>query len=284
MTQEKSVQGNFVKGALQRFSRDRGALAAAAVSFYLLLSMIPLLLLLISVAAFFVSPQQALGAARGLTSSVGAGVGGAIQSQVLSVVQHRGVLTGISLLVGLWAGSQVFAFIEMALNQILEAKEDRSFFVQRGLALLMVIIIGILMVITVALGYLVHLLGRVSLPLIGKISELPWIVTALISILLPILLITLVFLIIYRVLPAKKLPLRVLAVGALTAGILWVIVSQLFSWYTANIANYSVLYGSLGGLILLLLWFNYSSQIMLLGAEVSAVLQARRNVAQDAKT
>lgn len=285
MPEEKKGSGliAFAKDVWHQFAEDRGALAAAAVAFYITLSMVPLLLLLISVAAFFVSQQQAIGAVKGLTASFGSGVGGALQSQVLSVVQHRGLLTGISLLVGLWAGSQVFVFMEVALNQILEAKRNRSFFASRGLAILMVIIIGILGALAVAAGYIIHLVGRLQIPLIGRLSDLPWIVTALLSFLLPAIIVIIALVIIYRILPVVKLPLRALFVGAIVAGILWVIVMQLFSWYTANIANYSVLYGSLGGLILLLLWFNYSAQILLLGAEIAEVSNARRQAASGAQ-
>ena len=59
--------------------------------------------------------------------------------------------------------------------------------------------------------------------------------------------------------------------GAVIAGILWVIALRFFSWYTATVVNYSIIYGSLGGLVLLILWFNYSAQILLIGAEISAL-------------
>lgn len=51
---------------------------------------------------------------------------------------------------------------------------------------------------------------------------------------------------------------------------------QVFSWYTANFADYAVLYDSLGGLILLMLWFNYNAIILLLEAEISSVVQRER--------
>jgi membrane protein len=64
--------------------------------------------------------------------------------------------------------------------------------------------------------------------------------------------------------------------GAFIAAVAWEFMLQAFSWYTATYANYARLYGSLSSLILLMLWFNYGAQILLLGAECSAVLQKHR--------
>ena len=281
MARDSRLQGKvgLAREVWRQYQRDRIPLPAAAIAFYMFLSLIPLLLLLISVAAFFVTPGQAQALAGSITSNLGVGVGNAVQSQILSVVENRGLLTGISLLVGLWAGSQIFTMLELALNQVWEVEDKRSFWVRRGLALLMVLVTGVLAILAIALTYLIHLVGRVNLPLIGELSgSAEWVVVGLLSILAPVLLISLAFAIIYKYLPATKVRWDAVIPGALFAGVIWVIVLQLFSWYTANIADYHILYGSLGELILLLLWFNYSAQIMLIGAEIAAVIQGRREV------
>jgi membrane protein len=87
---------------------------------------------------------------------------------------------------------------------------------------------------------------------------------------------TLVFAIIYRYLSARHIVWGLAWIGAFIAATLWVIVLQIFSWYTAHIADYSVLYGSLGGLVLLMLWFNLGSQIFIGGAALIEVLHVRR--------
>lgn len=264
----------------QKFNAEGGPLAAAATAFYLTLSMVPLLLLLVSVAAFFISPTQIFAIGRELTTSFGAGIGGALRDQVLSVVQHRGVLTGIALLVGLWTGSQLFVIIESALNAMWGLKERRSFLVTHGLALVMVVAIGILTLIAVLLTYLVRVLGRVNLPLPhGGMHHFPWLVVFLVNFVLPWILISLTFLIMYCVLPAYKVTWKIAWPSALLAGILWTLIVQIFSWYTVHVANYAVLYGSLGWLVLLMLWFNYSAMIMLLGAEVISIRYPPDNVA-----
>ncbi|OPZ81416.1 MAG: hypothetical protein BWY76_03039 [bacterium ADurb.Bin429] len=64
--------------------------------------------------------------------------------------------------------------------------------------------------------------------------------------------------------------------GALFAAVLWDITLHLFGWYVVHaLGRFSVIYGSLGGLVLLMLWFYYSAQVYLLGAEISAVYHQR---------
>ena len=265
------------KDAFQAFQRDRALLAAAGVAFYITLSMIPLLLLLVSVAAFFVSPAQVQALGNELTTSFGAGVGGAIRSQVLSVVQNRGVLGGISLAVGLWAGSQVFVITQVALNEVWEVEEARPLWVRRGLALLMVIVTGALAAIAVLARFLVQVLGALRIPLLGfQVQQIPWFLLVLLNVVLPWLVITVAFLLVYRYLSARKISWRLALPGAIVAGTLWVLVLQAFSWYTGNFGNYNALYGSLGGLVLLMLWFNYSAIIMLYGAEFSSAWERHR--------
>lgn len=257
------------KNVWKAFVEDRLTLAAAAVAFYLTLSLLPLLLLMVSVAAFFISQEQLDAASKALTTSLGSGIGEAIRQQILSVVQNRGVLTGVSLAFGLWVGSQVFVITQTALNQIWDVDDRRPFWVRRGLALLMVVVTGILVLLAVLFRYLTNLLGQLDIPFMGyEVRRIPWFLSFLPNFLVPWLLVSLAFLVTYKYLSAKKLGWNLVLPGAVAAGLLWTITLVVFSWYTASFADYSVLYGSLGGFILLMVWFNYSAIILLSGAEV----------------
>jgi len=255
------------------YNADRIPLAAAGVAFFLTLSVVPLVLLLVSIASFFVSPEQVTAFANNATATLGAGIGGALRMQLLSVVENRGALTGISLAFGLWTGSQVFGIMEVALNQVWGVKEERSYWVRQGLALGMVLVTGVLALAAVLLTLLIRVLGTLTIPVLSSVvKRLPWIITFLFNAIIPFLLITVAFLLIYRFLPARLVTWKQVLPGAVIAGILWTLLLQVFSWYAGNIANYNVLYGSLGGLVILMLWFNYSALVLLLGAELSQSL------------
>lgn len=267
----------FAKEVWQGFNEDRAPLAAAGIAFYIMLSMIPLLLLFVSVATFFITQRHIQQIEIRLSESLGAGIGAAVRDQVIAVLHNRGILTGISLLIGLWAGSQIFTITSSALDQMWNVQDKRPFWVRRGIAIIMVIVTGVLLAIAIGLNYLVIALGRLNIPLLGyHINEIPWFIAVLANFVLPLLLVVVAFTLIYRYLSVCIAPWGTVLVGASVAGVLWVLVLIVFSWYTANLANYSLLYGSLGSLVLLMLWFNYSAQLLLLGAEISAVLHQHK--------
>ena len=152
----------FAKTVWGRYVNDRVPLVAAGVAFYLTLAMIPLLLLVVTVATFFISQEQIQSFGTDITEVLGPGIGEAIRSQVLSVVRNRGVLTGISLLIGLWASSQVFVIIMSALDQTWDVEDRRPFWVRRGISLLMVFVAGGLVTIAVLLNIIIRLIGQAN--------------------------------------------------------------------------------------------------------------------------
>jgi len=77
----------------------------------------------------------------------------------------------------------------------------------------------------------------------------------------------------YHLLPNDEEPFQFLTPGAVLAVIVWVIASVGFHYYVHNFANYSVMYGALGAVLMLLLYFYISAAVLLLGAEVNAVIR-----------
>jgi membrane protein len=266
---------SFLKEVYRDFSRRNTSFAAAAIAYYLTLTMIPLAVLLVSVAAFFVTAPQAEALAAAITASFGPRVGDALYAQVLSIVHYRGILTGIALLAGFWTGGSVFTNFRTALNTVLEEEECRSIWVRYGISFLLLISSGLLLTLALVLIMLVRLFERLIAPFWGRGIGTPWFVTAILSGLIPFLLVTAVFALIYRYLPARRLRWRAIIPGAITAGVLWTVVLYLFSWYASNFRHFQVLYGSLAGVILLMLWFNYGAIVLLLGAEISHLVELR---------
>lgn len=270
----------FLREVIIKYQQDRAPLAAAGVAYYLQLSLVPLLLLLVSISAFLVTRAQVEILLTGLTTTLGRGISHALRMEVFAVMRHRGLVTSISLLFALWTGSQVFVILEIMLNQIWHIEESRTFLVRAARAVLMVLMTGAIVVALILMMTLLHTLASLQLlPLGWQVLTSPWIATVLLGVVLPLVLVTLLFAVAYRYLPARKIPWRVVLPGATAAGTIWVIVVHFFSWYTSVFVNYSFVYGSLGGLVLLMLWFNYSVQIMLLGAEISAIIHLHRAAA-----
>jgi len=266
----------FARQLYLRYISDRLPLVSAAITYYLLLSLVPLLLLAVSVAAFFISPHQAEARIAELTAALDPNFAHVLRTQVLSVVRHRGALTGVALLLGFWVGSQVFVTLEYAVNQVWHSTLGRPYWKRRGLALLMVMLIGALIVFAVILTNLIRIISRLALPLLGHpVAVIPFFVATLISGVIPILLVSAIFAALYRILPTREVTVRSVLPGALFASVLWTLFLHVFGWYTTHFTNFSLLYGSLGGLILLLLWLNYSATVFLLGAEITVLYHLR---------
>lgn len=261
----------FAKEVYYRFGEDRISLAAGAISFFTLLSLFPLLLLAVTFAA-----QQFYAQLETLRVTLGPSIYAALESQIIAVVHNRGVSTVVALVFGLWSGSTIFLILESAMNLAWHSQKRRPFWLRRGLAILMVAIVGTLMAGAILLVNLVRFLATLQITLWGHSARaLPGVISILVTIIIPVLLVSAIFTVIYRVLPTKRVTLRAVIPGAAFAGLLWLISLHVFSWYTANIARYQTFYGSLAGLVLLLLWFYYSAFTLLLGAEISAAYHRR---------
>jgi membrane protein len=274
---------DFSKDVWERFSEDRVPLAAGAIAFFTLLSLFPLLLLAVSIAVFFISLSTAEHEIRNLTVTLGTSFAQALFDQFLAIKTNKGLLTGLSLFLGLWAGSQIFMVLEAAMNQAWRVQKKRPYWARRGLALLMVLLVSTLMLCAVVLSNMIRFAAHLHVPLWGHEvqDQLPWLITGMISVVVPMLLVSAIFAAIYRVLPAKRTTIRSVLPGAFTAGGLWIVMLHLFSWYATYITNYQILYGSFWAVVTLMFWLYYSAVILLLGAEISAANHRRLLAAGD---
>ncbi len=92
-----------------------------------------------------------------------------------------------------------------------------------------------------------------------------------------VLILFLLFSTIYKILPNHRQSFRDVRPGAVVATIIWLVLAQLFSIYLAHFGNYDATYGSIGGMIITLIFFHYSASIILLGAELNYVLGNKGN-------
>ena len=265
----------FAIDVYRHFSEDRIPLAAGAISFFTLLSLFPLTLLALTLTAPYV--QGVFLQDESIRAVLGDKLYTALQTQIFSAVNHQAFpSTLLTLLIGFWSGSQVFLILESAMNLAWQARKKRPFWLRRILAFIMIIIVAVLLAAAFFLVNLVRFLGRQEIPIWGhRVAELPWLVTTTLTIIIPLLLISALFAVIYRLLPSRQVTMRSVIPGALVSGILWLLALHLFGWYSTHFPASMVLYGSLSSMILLLFFFYYSAFILLLGAEISAANHRR---------
>jgi membrane protein len=256
------------------------SMMAAAISFYALLALIPLLLISSAVLGFFAGSSG--GAVRVTTEGIRRvlpGVTGKqIQATLQALVLGRGVTGGLGLLSLIWVASGAFDMVASSLTILRDLKETRSYVRRKVTALLLSLIsgLGFLLSLAVAsLGTVIEAMGNRMLEFVPADVSLP---PGIFLKLLPASLVGCTFLLMYRAAPAQPFPLYAAVTGATIASLLWHGAKELFNWYLLTYAIYNPITGILGSAIALLLWLFYSGLIFLLGGAIAeAMLRAFRS-------
>lgn len=262
----------FISELVRRIGEDEVIQAGATLAYYLFLSMFPFLIFLLSVLSFTPLIQSNLmtDLLAILPDSASDIVGPILEDLVNS---RSGAVLSFSLLLALWSGSNAMMQAMKLMNRAFDIDEHRSFFVKRALAVVFTLLLAT-MIIAVMVG---PIFGDALLRFIFQfIGENPIISTAWgwIRQLIPLGILILGFMVIYRYAPGFKKENRIrfkaALFGAIFASVGWLLASWAFSIYVNNFANYANTYGSLGGVIVLLVWLYLSSIIFLLGAHIAA--------------
>ena len=256
--------------AFLRFQDHHGPDRAAAVAYYTLLSLVPLLIFLISVGmavlgSFDAAFQGSMLLVRGVV----------IHLSPASVETLRTFVTQASrfhwpgLLLLAWTSRRIFASLFSALETVFGVP-GRSFAKHNLVALSMVMLAGMALLFTMAFTTLAATSEGLMLRLrsAGELQGLG----LLISTVLPVAVTFLFFFLVYRFVPRKATTGRHAAVGAILATMLWETAKSAFAYYIRNVAQYSGIYGTLEGIIVLALWLEISVSIILYCGEVVALL------------
>ena len=270
---------SFIRDVFREFSEDRGSLFAAAISFYGLISLIPLLLLGIAVFGYVVGSyetarEQVVSFAQGFVPVVTEDL--QLNLEILS--EQSSLLGGLGLLGLLWTGSQVFVILQKVMNVALGAEKHAGFLRSRGAGIGMVIVVGILFALSIGITSLLTAVRGFHVNIWGFEPNGLETIWNLYGILVPVLTSTLAFVFIYKYLPTKNIGTAAPLIGGVTAGLLFEAAKHAFRWYVTNIANFNRVYGSLGGVVVLVFWIYYVSLITVLGAEVASVYAKRAGV------
>ena len=267
----------YIKEFMAEYKKDNVPLLAAAQAYYYLLAIVPLLIV-----CFAIIPYLNMDPAEVMTFLEKVLPGEMVtifEENIINLVQTpKGGLLTFGIIGALWSASNGIQAFMKATNEAYGVDETRSFIKVRLLAL--VLTIGMVVAFAVALilpvfgstilGFFKSLLGiSASLTIILQISR--WVIS--------IILISVILLLLYRLAPNKKLPWKHTIPGAITASVLWLFISLGFSFYVSNFGSYSATYGSLGGIIILMIWFFLTGMILMIGAEINVLYHRKQQSA-----
>lgn len=258
---------------------------AAALAYYFLFALFPALLFLTALLGLLPIP--------GLMDRLLDYVSQAMPGDAASILERTlgeivsgasGGLLSLGVLGALWAGSNGMSSIMSALNAAYDVKEARPWWKAKLLAIGLTL--GFSCFILTALVLLVFgptigetVAGSVGL---GAAFTLAW---NIVSIPIVMVLVAIGIALVYYLAPAVEQRWRWVTPGSVVALVLWLVASFALRFYVTNFANYNATYGSIGGVILLMLWLYLSGLALLLGAEVNSEIEhaAARRGAPDAK-
>ena len=262
-----------------QIKEDRLSIIAAGVAFYGLLAVFPGLIALVAIYGLAFDPaqvEQQVGALRGVLPPQAAEV---LLGQLHDLTTTDSTALGFGAIAGillaLWSASAGMRTLMEALNVAYDEDEKRGMIAFYGTALLLTL--GAIFGTVIAISLVVAM--PVALSFLGLGDALKWLISIGGVV---ILVITVMFglAITYRFGPSRKTPQwRWVSWGAVIATLLWILGSVLFSIYVTRFGNYNETYGSVGAIVILLMWFLLSSYAVLIGAELNAEMerQTRRD-------
>ncbi|WDY56721.1 YihY/virulence factor BrkB family protein [Pseudomonas sp. PSKL.D1] len=257
---------------VQEFLDDEMSTYASALAYQMLFSLFPFLLFLIALIGFLhlpdffswlrlqselVLPPQAL-------------------EQVNPVIdqlqQSKGGLLSVGIVIALWTASAGVRLMMSAMNAAYDVPEGRP--VWKRIPLSVIYTVGIAGMLLAAAALMV--LGPQVMEWIASQVGLQEVVVTVWTILrwpAIIILMMVAVALIYYVMPDVKQKFRFITPGSVLAVVVWIIASLGFAYYVKTFADYNAMYGSIGAIIVLLLYFYISAAVLLLGAEMNAVIE-----------
>jgi membrane protein len=253
---------------------DRAYLYAAALSFYALFAIAPIIIIVIATAGMVFGQTAVSGEIVNLTENV---IGREIASVVESIIENAHLsnasllMTMVSFLVFLFGASHLFSELKHTLNRIWDVdhrspKKIRNIIRSRFISMLFVLGFGILFTIAIIFSAILSTIGVFLM----NIYVIKIIYTAIVFIAA-----TLVFAAIYKILPDLKISWNDVWIGAIVTALLFMIGNYVIGIYMSYV-NIGSVYGAAGSLIVMLFWLYYCAQIFFFGAEFTEVYAMER--------
>lgn len=267
------------KQVVRKVDKDDLGILAAALAYRFFLALFPFFIFIAALAGFVThlfginSPTDRI--INTIGDTLPSDVTSVIRTQLESVVNHRNAaLLSVGLVGTLWAASAGVGTLMRAMNRAYGVEETRPAWKRYALATGLTTFAGL----TLVAAFLAFVVWQASGAKIADKMGLGGAAAALFPLLhwpISVLAILLATAIIYRVAPNARLPFRRILPGMALFTSVWLIATYLFGLFVSHFNSYNSTYGTLGGVVILLVWFYLTAFILLVGAELNAVLEQR---------
>jgi membrane protein len=270
-----------LKRTVKEFQEDNLTDWAAALTYYGVMSLFPMLLVLVALLGLVGQESTITTMTDSLRSAGLDDIAKNVQDPLDEIVRNKGgagALLGVGLLVALWSASGYIGAFTRACNAIYEVKEGRPFWklrpLQVAITLVGVLLISLVLIAVVVSGPVANAVG--SAVGVGDTAVTVWGIVKW-----PVMLVVLMGMVagLYYIAPNVRQPrFRWVSPGGVVAVVVWILASAGFGIYVSNFSSYGKTYGTLGGVITFLVWIWISNLALLFGAELDSELEREREL------
>ncbi|HET7035321.1 MAG TPA: YihY/virulence factor BrkB family protein [Thermomicrobiaceae bacterium] len=259
------------------FARHHGTVYAAATSYFALISLFPLLILLATVFGWVAHgtglQDQIVNEIVGQFPS-GINLAKQVNSVLKGATARSGVIGLLSLLATMWTASGLFGVLRRALNTAFDVPEAHSYFHGRLYDMLGVVVVGGLALLSVAATAALSIARAVTTEFSeSTLLSVGWTV---VFFLVPLGVSYAALVLLYRVIPNQRVEMRAIRLGALVAAVAFELVKLGFTLYLATLGSYQQVYGALGSVVALLVFVYLESGVVIFAAELASELAKDR--------
>ncbi|GEM_PF-134432 len=276
----------FFTDLVQRLARSDLFFMAGAITFNVLVALVPLILLIVGISGYVVTARFGhptpellrvllayLPEVQGdieLVQTVGRIVEG--------IVEERTGFTLVGAVVLAWISTRLVATLRVVLRNIFSPDEDRGFLTGKIFDLQVVLLGGFLLLLNMAATVALRTVETVGVVVLGLGGDTAAFTQWALGHLLAFLSAWILFYLLYKYVPARRIPWRTAAVGATFTAVFYELMKVGFTWYVTSLANFTTAYGSLAVAAILFFWIYYSSVVFIVGGLVARSYEIRREV------
>jgi len=271
--------GTLLFTAIKEFFKDECQNLAAQISYYAIFSVFPLILVTVIIISFFLpqdltSQEKLIGQLTGNFPNNTINVSEIIRTAIKQVSSSQPLFIAFSIVSLIWAGTGIFDSITNSLNKAwqIPGVKPRNFFESLLIRFVLFLIFGAMLLGSVAVTFIyegIRAYATTDFQLKVFLKDNP--IWDILSFLIPWTLTFATFILIYRVVPQRKVTWSDVWPGAVVAAIFFELIKIGFTFYISRFTNYNLAYGPIAGVVIFLFWLYLIAIVLLLGGEVSSV-------------
>lgn len=273
---------DFAGRVYRKAGQDDVFFLAGGIAFNILLGAVPFLLLLVSLFGFVLrarvpDPQQAAIDYVFAILPTSPSLERYVREEIGTLLEGTTGFSIVGVLLLVWVSTRLFGSLRSALRNVFDVQEDRGIIQGKIFDAKMVLVAGTLFLANTTITVLLEAVQTYGIELLGlREGATVHTLQVLYAQLLAYAFIFLMFLLIYRFLPARRIPWRIAFVSAVFSSVVFELLKSAFAWYVAYLANYRTTYGYLTSLVVLVFWIYYSAVVFVLGGEVGQIYDINR--------